>query len=258
VLVRLDISAVLAGTAGTRRTRDALQRSGEGVKPYYSDDWVTLYHGDCLEITEWLAADVLVTDPPYGRAWTSGQGLTNSHGDGFGSKANGGIAGDESTVTRDAALNLWGQRPAIVFGDFLVSQPAGAVQCLIYAKASDAGIKGAHAGFRRDAEAIYLCGKWPVGIGGRSGVLRSGSWVAGPSAPSFRFGHPHAKPQDLLETLLDPTHGVVADPFAGSGSILVAAKARGRTAIGVEIEERYCEIAANRLSQDVLSFEVTA
>ena len=76
--------------------------------PYYSDDHVTLYHGDCLELADlWTCADVLVTDPPYGRRWTSGSGMTNAEGRGRGSVANGGIANDESTATRDAALEAW-------------------------------------------------------------------------------------------------------------------------------------------------------
>jgi len=225
------------------------------TSPYYADDSVTLYLADCLELADlWTGADVLVTDPPYGRGWTSGQGMTNSLGYGRGSVASGGIANDESTAARDAALEVWGGRPAIVFGDLLCPQPRGAVQALIYAKAADAGVKGARAGFRRDAEAIYLCGPWPCAVGGTSSVLSSTSWVAGPSSPAFRYGHPHAKPLDLLERLLAVTSGTIADPFAGSGSTLVAAKALGRKAIGVELEERYCEIAARRLAQDVLDF----
>lgn len=226
------------------------------ARAYYSDDSVVLVHGDCLELAElWTCADVLVTDPPYGRGWTSGSGMTNSRGHGHGTKAHGGIANDESTATRDAALAVWGDRQAVVFGDLLCAQPARAVQALIYAKAADAGIKGARAGRRRDAEAIYLCGPWPAGIGGASSILRSSSWVAGPTSPAYRYGHSHAKPLDLLEELLnDCPPGVIADPFAGSGSTLVAAKALGRKAIGVELDERYCEIAANRLRQDVLDF----
>ena len=231
--------------------------------PYYSDEFVTLYLGDCLTMTEWsddgpawLEGDVLVTDPPYGRGWKSGQGLTNASGDGRGSKSHGGIANDDSTATRDAVLALWGDRPAVVFGDPLCSRPVGAVQALVYAKAADAGVRGARAGYRRDAELVYLVGSaWPVGIGGRSSVLRSSSWVAGPTSPATRYGHPHAKPLDILEQLISACPpGMISDPFAGSGSTLVAAKALGRYAIGVEVKERYCEIAARRLAQDVLDF----
>lgn len=67
--------------------------------------------------------------------------------------------------------------------------------------------------------------------------------------------HPTEKPIALMAALVRKTRGVVADPFAGSGTTLRAAKDEGRRAIGVELEERYCEIAARRLTQDVLDFE---
>lgn len=228
-------------------------------EPYYRDEHVTLYHGDARQLTEWLAADLLITDPPYGRRWRSGSGLTNGDGQGRSRRCHSGIAGDRDSSTRDAALAAWGARPAIVFGDLLMSQPHNAVQCLIYAKAADAGIRGAHAGFRRDVEAIYLTGPWPAAIGGRSSVLQSRSWVAGPSSPAYRYGHPHAKPLDLLEQLLlAAPAGVIADPFAGTGTTLVAARNLGRTAIGVEIDEQHCETAARRLDQMCLQLDTPA
>lgn len=224
---------------------------------YYEDDLVRLYHGDCLASDIWLEADVLVTDPPYGRDYQGNSaGWTNSSGGG-GHRSSGqarSIANDKDTATRDAALEMWGARLGIVFGDPLIVPPVGTKQALVYAKPLDSGIKGARGGFRRDVEMIYLIGDWWVGVGGRSSVLTTGALVAGPRGLSVRHEHPHAKPLDVLERLLSITgDGVtVADPFAGSGSTLMAAKCSGRRAIGFELDERYCEVAAKRLSQDTL------
>lgn len=223
------------------------------MKPYYEDDLVTLYHGDCREVTAWLEADVLVTDPPYGRAWKQGRhgGRRRHNGWTPGSEADDGILGDLDCMARDAALSLWGDRPAVVFGDLLLPPPTGTRQVLLYRKPSSAGVRGAFAGHRRDVEAINLVGSWASGIGGRSSVLEAG-YANVASGPAMTTGHPHAKSMVVMEHLVALADGAIADPFAGSGSTLVAAKQLGRHAIGVELEERYCEIAAKRLAQDTL------
>lgn len=240
------------------------------MTPYYEDDLVQLFHGDCREVTAWLEADVLVTDPPYGIAWTRNginrvsradrqAGRYSRHA--RSSESDAGIANDTTTEARDAALAMWGNKPAFVFGSLLLPPPAGAKQCAVYVKPLDSGHLTAVAGVRRDVEAIYLLGNHRTGGGGRSAVFKTNARSAGgggdmknPTGLSKRYGHPHAKPQDVLEELigLAQLDASVADPFAGSGSTLVAAKALGRKAIGVELEERYCEIAARRLAQDTL------
>jgi site-specific DNA-methyltransferase (adenine-specific) len=222
------------------------------LEPYWSDDLVTLYHGDCREVAEWLAADVLVTDPPYGRNWKQGDTGKLYR---CPNNAIGGIAGDEGTTTRDEALTLWGGGCAVVFGDLMLAPPAGTKQVMVYAKPQGAGVRGATGGFRRDAEAVYLVGPWGSGIGGQSSILTTGArGVASTYGLAIRHGHPHAKPVDVMETLIAACPpGVIADPFAGSGSTLVAARNLGRRAIGIEIDERYAEQAARRLSQMVLA-----
>ena len=222
--------------------------------PYYEDDFVQLYHGDCLELADlWTCADVLVTDPPYGISWAThggGRDLRNWAP----RQAKGGIANDHSTDTRDAALEAWGERPAVVFGSPTVAPPADVIQALVWKKPVDSGVVGARFVWRRDWEAIYLLGKpWPISAPSRSSVIESPGGME-----RYRNGHPHVKPVDLLVVLLEQCPpGVVTDPFAGSGSTLVAAKALGRKAIGVELDERYCELAANRLLQDVLPLEAS-
>lgn len=134
--------------------------------------------------------------------------------------------------------------------------PSGTKLTGIYHKADPAaGLRGAIAGVRRDCEAVYLVGKWPSGIGGRSSLFATSRRVTSATGVVARNGgHPHTKPDDVMGALVDLTKGTIADPFMGSGSTLRAAKDRGRRAIGVELDERYCELAARRLGQEALDF----
>lgn len=208
------------------------------AEPYYEDEYVTLYQGDCREITEWLDADVLVTDPPYGIAWRRGSNAARW------SLPHKGIANDEDTSARDDVLALWMPRPAAVFGSWYAPFPSPLVQVLPWRKPHGSGVVGSTTGFRRDTEPVFLVGSWPRRPAAWSSLLLSEGNVAQPETR----GHPHAKPGDVMAPLIDRCpDGVIADPFAGSGSTLIAAKRLGRKAIGVELDEDYCRIAAARL-----------
>jgi hypothetical protein len=231
------------------------------AEPYYADDHVTLYLGDALTMPgwPWTACDVMVTDPPYGRGWS--QGASRESGGRRGTRTSRepnnkhtGIAGDDSTDSRDRALALWGDRPAIMFGDLRMPAPRRTVQVLVYRKPNDAGTKGTYAGYRRDLEAVYLVGSWKAGLNGDTSVLETGARVTGsPNGLTARYGHPHAKPEDVMCNLIRRCPpGAIADPFCGAGSTLIAARLEGRKSVGVEINERYAERAARRLSQPVL------
>lgn len=221
------------------------------MEPYYQHNEITLYLGDSLtQATAWLDAAILVTDPPYGRGWKQGR-MTPLH---CADDSHPGIIGDHDTTARDTALAAWGNRPAIVFGDLMLAPPAGTKLTCIYRKPPDAGTHGATGGYRRDAEAFYLLGPWRTGIGGRSSIIATGARSQGnPYSAAGRYGHPHAKPVDVMETLIAGCPpGTIADPFAGSGSTLIAARNQGRAAIGAEIDEAYCEAIARRLDQGAL------
>lgn len=221
------------------------------TQPYYQDEYVTLYHGDCLEVTEWLAADVLVTDPPYGIAWTQAKGGKYS-GTGPQQIIKNTVANDQDAKVRDAALELWGDRPAIVFGSWRVERPAKTQHRLIWHKQGHAP-GPANFAFMSNDEEIYILGK---GFRPSSPPLRSViTTTEARSVEVSKIGHPTPKPVGLMETLIDRCpEGVLADPFSGSGATLLAARNLGRKAIGVELEEQYCELIAKRLGQATFDF----
>ena len=211
------------------------------LAPYYQDDLVTLYHGDCLEHLDLLdQADVMVTDPPYGIGYRSGsrrETLASS------------IHGDASTAARDEILAAWAPRPAIAFGTWRIQRPAETRSRLIWDTKGALGMGDLSIPWKPSDQEIYVIGH---GFTGKrtTNVLRHA-----PVQSTARGGrtHPHEKPVQLLEELIAKCPpGVVVDPFAGSGSTLRAAKNLGRRAIGFEIEERYGEISARRLAQEVL------
>lgn len=214
------------------------------MRSYFDDGRVSIYHADARDVLPALSVDVVVTDPPYGIGWKRGVNHARR------SKAHAGILNDEDTSVRDEVLALMPDIPGIVFGSFYAPFPPNTKQVLVWHKPADAGLVGSVTGFRRDAEPIFIVGPWPNRKVQWSSVLRT---VAGQAGTVAATGHPHTKPLALMTRLLDACPpGTVVDPFMGSGSTLVAAKQVGRRAIGIELDERYCETAARRLSQEVL------
>lgn len=213
---------------------------------YYQDDYVTLYHGDCLEQTAWLEADVLVTDPPYGTNNMAGNGRG-----GYGRRQNAGlgpegftIANDTTTEFRDTVLSLWGKRPALVFGSPRLPDPPGEWADRLVWDKKRLGMNGGP--WRYQHESIYVTEGFCRVDNGSSSII---------TAFPIQDEHIHAKPIELMESLIAKApEGLIADPFAGSGSTLVAARNLGRKVVGVELEEKYCELIAKRLSQDTFDF----
>ena len=221
------------------------------MKPYYQDDLVTLYHGDCLEVTEWLEADVLVTDPPYGIEAESRKG--SYRGAGSQLRKHNPIANDDSIEVRDKVLKQWETRPAIVFGSWKMPRPQETQHLLIWWKRGHAP-GPTNAAFMAQHEEIYV---WGAGFRATSPPMRSVIETKEPrSIEVAKIGHPTPKPVGMMELLIDRCPpGTIADPFAGSGSTLIAARNLGRKAIGVEYEEKYCELIATRLSQQGFNLE---
>lgn len=200
------------------------------VTPYFEQDGVTLYHGDCRDILPQLGQfDLLLTDPPYG----------------LGDRMKGGTWGcsekydvmrtwDQETPSDDTLkLCLSRTTDAVVWGGNYFSMPP--TRCLLIWDKSNAVPTMA------SAEVAWTNFDKPVKtFRGKVG--------------EHTHGHPTQKPLPLMRWCLTlvPDAKTILDPFAGSGTTLLAARLEGRQAVGIEISERYCEIAANRLRQKFL------
>jgi len=214
------------------------------VKPYYEEPGIRIYHGDCREILPELEpVDLVLTDPPYGvDNKSSWNGL---HGKCV-------IKNDGDVSIRDLALKMCKFERALIFGSWKAPRPADTKQILIWEKGGHCGMGDLSIPWKPNHEEIYVMGK---GFSGKrtSGVLYFISDRECNGVVRERY-HPTEKPLKLILELLQKSPGNVLDPFMGSGTTLRAAKDLGRQAIGIEIEEKYCEISARRLSQEVLAF----
>jgi site-specific DNA-methyltransferase (adenine-specific) len=217
---------------------------GEQMKAYFQNDYVTLYQGNCLDYADVItSADVLITDPPYGMSYVSNSSLNGPSKE---------IAGDNDVNLRNNIIELWrggGEKPALIFGTWRVERPMETKQLIIWDKGDSPGMGDLSMPWGPAHEEIYVLGK------GWKGKRRPNVYRVPTLAPSSkeRPNHPTPKPVPLMEQLIDyAPEGVIVDPFAGSGATLVAAQNLNRKAIGIEIDEQYCELIANRLSQQSL------
>lgn len=222
------------------------------MKPYYSHNGIEIYLGDCREILPQISwHGCVLTDPPYGINYQSNQAV----GRGYIPISNDGARLSLSLYRQTLPLlntaehilwfTRWDAWPDVwsELGQFFPLRGL-----LVWDKGTPGMGDLEHWGL--SYELIASAGSAKL-VGSRDGsILRYAM-----ASPTQRE-HPTEKPGDLLEYLIGKLDcDMFLDPFMGSGTTLVAAKNLGRKAIGIEIEEKYCEIAAKRLSQEVLCFD---
>ncbi len=225
------------------------------MKPYYERGGITMYHGNSRDVLPELPrVQTVLTDPPFFTPATYYQ----SRVDWQRTTGDMSVLGLFWDVICDAAVKRLepdGQLLTFCNGDsFAVFHaPIFARFSLVSTLVWNKTAVGLGRVWRHQHELMIL-GRWPESWDPNDGKLRSDvlSVAATPSAARL---HPVEKPVALLRQLIEgttPEGGIVLDPFMGSGTTLRAAKDSGRRAIGIEIEEAYCEIAAKRLAQEVL------
>lgn len=244
------------------------------MTPYYQEKGITIYHGDCRDVLPTLEpVDLVLTDPIYG---VSQVGVRHEGQPGRGSRNFDFFANDSSETARALVL----EAAALTLP--LMKEHASAYWWVGHRQFGpltdfydECGYVTRFLGWRKQCPAPPPPGSgWPSALelciyAFRPGRRWTHNGVDFPKsnvldADSYRHGmpgkvnHPTQKPLRVFAPLIKASSfegDCVLDPFMGSGTTLRAAKDLGRQAIGIEIEERYCEIAARRLSQEVLSFE---
>lgn len=214
------------------------------MEPYYQDDAVTIYHGDCRDILPTLdPVDLVFADPPYGVDLAYGDAYSDEGGTGY-----------EAWMTR-LASDLCSLSPLVAVTPGIRNVHSWPRPTWMLAWTKPGSTRRSDLGGFNEWEPIMLYGKRRI----YHDQLRL------PTAPNLAGSetgdHPCPKPLKLLAWVvseLSDAGATVLDPFLGSGTTLRAAKNLGRRGIGIEIEERYCEIAAKRMGQEVLDFGGTA
>ena len=206
------------------------------MTPYYESGGITIYHGDCRDVLPSLHGDALISDPPYGVGMVYGG------------------------VYRDTEAEWWALMDATIplmraAAPFVVT-PTCQIKRLaeIYRRWSPDWLIAWHKGSPGTVGMIGFNDWEPLMCWGRPQRPMHDHFYAQPTA--FDNGHPCPKPTEYFAKLIAKSTkdcATIIDPFLGSGTMLRAAKNLGRRAIGIEIEERYCEIAARRLDQEVLA-----
>lgn len=210
------------------------------MKPYYEDDVVTIYHGDCLELTDGIDFAAVVTDPPYGVTHDTNY---KRFGKPTSRDWNAPIHGDDKPFDPTP----WLTYPCVLFGANYYADRLPLGRWIVWDKRD-----GTTPMLMADAEMAWH------NLPGRAVQLFQWTWN-GFQRQGERGSahHPTQKPVALmrwiLATYLDEPGGAILDPYMGSGTTLRAAKDIGLRCIGIEIDERYCEIAAERLGQEVLA-----
>jgi DNA modification methylase len=217
------------------------------MTPYYDEAGITIYHGDCRDVLPPLGlVDLVLTDPPYGNATDYDEHDDTPHG-------------LEQIIA--ATMPLMRQVARVVVltpGIANVHRYPPPTWLLAWVQAHGSGT--GKWGFN-EWQPVLVYGTDPylsAGKGRRPDVIRSRIGGGALVKERAAIAHPCPKPLDFWTRLLircspDPTDTIL-DPFMGSGTTLRAAKDLGRRAIGVDISERYCEVAARRLGQGVLDF----
>lgn len=230
------------------------------MTPYYADESVTLYHGDALEILPSLRADLILTDPPYGVGVKYGRSFDDRRSDYWA------WFSEAVALMREAA-------PIVAFTHRVTAlrEVAAWDWIGVWNKPMSTGARLGNSCLLPHWEPIFMYGIHTIGtrsqftadvftvnpqrVAGTKGRRGREGWAA---ATGEEADHPTPKPEPLYGLLLrslGQNAETVLDPFAGSGTTLRVAKDHGRKAIGIEIEERWCEAAVNRLAQSVMAFD---
>lgn len=239
------------------------------MKPYYEDESVTLYHGDCREFLESAADEsfnCVITDPPYSERTHTNARSNSASGRARSNRVLSGIRKDFGHITeaglrtslaecgrvsRGWVIATLDYHHAFTFED----QPPEGLRLLrlgVWLKTDPMPqISGDRPAPGWESIAyLHRSDRRSVWNGGG----KHGNWY-GPKEQAGQ--HPTAKPVRMVanwvRSFTNPGE-VVLDPFAGSGTTLRAAVNEGRKAVGVELDEAYCEVIAGRLAQGVLDF----